>query len=211
MLEAISEVLENESSKIVDGRLKRQRIAFYQVDTYVVKYEYLGRSYRAVVNASVGTVFAPISPFTELAMDYINKANAQIKMRHYGDAMRLANEAYRFSEGTPQSQTVTDLIDTIAGFMPYHYYVGIVVGAWISIGYQLVLMIVSFFSRYKYSYSGLAFTIVTIIVMYLLLRYSEKRLTILLARVKVIRNDKLRMLIGAAASAVILYIVSHLG
>jgi hypothetical protein len=198
--ESITQLIEKEISR-EPGRLLKQKLSFRQSDMYAVAFEYLGKKYTLISHCSTESIYAPNSPFTELAAEYIQKAQEEIPKKHYGQAMKWAEEAYDLSKGSNSVVIADSLIKDLTRMMNYHYLLGISLGSGI---YWIIQVLMNIIKGTSFNMESFIKNTVLVLLVFALLKAFERHLSNFVPKI-IVKTDNLRVIIGATATAILLH------
>lgn len=201
----LNKIVKGERSKEDMGRIVRQKIEHYQSEIYIASYEFSDRKYKLIIDLYSGNVYAPLSPFSEMARDFEVIAREMILKKRYSEALKIAKEAEILGRGSKFQSSTLQLVDEVERLMLNHYKIGITVGVLISWAYYLLGLYSahSVSSRWEIEYFQLGYAIIVSVGLLIAMFGLGNRISKFLGKLT-IPKEYVRTIVGIAISVLLL-------
>jgi hypothetical protein len=202
----LNNITREESQKCSQGKLLKQKMEFFQSDSY---YIFENKQYILLVDMLSENIYAPESPFSEMAEESVMRVKRKIAKKEYGEAMRIAKQAAVLGKGSNIEKEIEALLDNINTNMFDDYKKGVTWGLIINWIIHVLVIFVSDLTKDSVKYTKFLYPSIICILLFII-KFFElkiKKFAYKTIAKYIIDNAIVRILIGGGFATLFVLIL----
>lgn len=206
----LSSTIQGETQKSSKGRLLKQKIEFFQADSYIVDYTYENKEYKLLVDILSENVYAPESPFSQMAEEAILRVKRKVSQKEYGEAMRIVKQAAILGKGSNREMEIESLMDNVNSLIFDAYKKGVILGLVANWLIHILIIFISDNTKDSVDYWKFLYPSIICILLFFLGWFFESKIRKFANNIiskYIIDNAIVRMLIGAGFVTAIVFVL----